>query len=57
MASGGGVPLYPEILHYDTIILQRIGISVEDAGFDPGTATPPQQSVLLCMLFKDTTFY
>ena len=38
MASGGGSPLYPEILQYCTMILQRIRIIVVDAGFEPGTS-------------------
>ena len=40
MASGGGSPLYPEILQYCTMILQRIRIIVVDAGFEPGTSAP-----------------
>ena len=39
-ASGGGSPLYPEILQYYTMILQRIRIIVVDAGFEPGTSAP-----------------
>ena len=35
---GGGFPLYPEILQYYTIFLQRIRIIVVDAGFEPGTS-------------------
>ena len=38
MASGGGFPLYPEILQYYTMILQRHRIIVGDAGFEPGTS-------------------
>ena len=38
LASGGGSPLYPEILQYYTMILQRIRIIVGDAGFEPGTS-------------------
>ena len=38
MASGGGSPLYSEILQYCTMILQRIRITVVDAGFEPGTS-------------------
>ena len=38
LASGGGSPLYPEILQYYTMILQRIRIIVVDAGFEPGTS-------------------
>ena len=37
LASGGGSPLYPEILQYNTMILQRIRIIAVDAGFEPGT--------------------
>ena len=40
LASGGGSPLYPEILQYYTMILQRIRIIVVDAGFEPGTSAP-----------------
>ena len=40
LASSGGSPLYPEILQYYTIILQRIRIIVVDAGFEPGTSAP-----------------
>ena len=40
LASGGGSPLYPEILQYYTMILQRIWIIVVDAGFEPGTSAP-----------------
>ena len=38
LASGGGSPLYPEILQYNTMILQRIRIIAVDAGFEPGTS-------------------
>ena len=34
LASGGGSPLYPEILQYYTMIQQRIRIIVVDAGFE-----------------------
>ena len=40
LASGGGSPLYPEILQYYTMILQRIRIIVVDAGVEPGTSAP-----------------
>ena len=40
LASGGGSPLYPEILQYYTMILQRIRIIVVDAGFEPETSAP-----------------
>ena len=36
--SGVGFPLYPEIFYFIyTMILQRIGIIVGDAGFEPVT--------------------
>ena len=42
LASGGGSPLYPEILRYYTMILQRISASAHcgtvDTGFEPGTS-------------------
>ena len=38
-ASWVGFPLFPEILYFITIILQRIRIIVGDAGFEPGTYT------------------
>ena len=37
-ASLVGFPLYPEILQYYTMILQRHRIIVGDAGFEPGTS-------------------
>ena len=37
-ASGGGSPLYPEFLLYETMILQRSRIIEGDAGFEPGTS-------------------
>ena len=40
LASGGGSPLYPEILQYFTMILQRPRIIVGDAGFKPRTSAP-----------------
>ena len=40
LASGGGSPLYPEILQYNTMILQRIRIIAVDAGIEPGTFVP-----------------
>ena len=39
-ASWVGFPLYPEILYFITIILQRIRIIVGDAGFEPKTSAP-----------------
>ena len=38
LASGGGSPLYPEILQYYSMILQRSRIIVGDAGFEPETS-------------------
>ena len=38
--SGVGAHLYPEFLHFYTMILQRIRIIMEDAGFEPGTSAP-----------------
>ena len=38
LALGGGFPLYPEFLQYDTMILHRPRIIVGDAGFEPGTS-------------------
>ena len=40
LASGGGSPLYLEILQYNIMILQRIRIIAVDAGFEPGTSAP-----------------
>ena len=40
LASGGGLLLYPKVLQYFTMILQRPMIIVGDAGFEPGTAAP-----------------
>ena len=40
LAPGGGSPLYPEILQYNTMILQCIRIIVVDAGFEPRTSAP-----------------
>ena len=39
-ASGVGSPLCPWVLHYYTMILQRIRIIVGDAGFESGTSAP-----------------
>ena len=39
-ASWVGFPLFPEILYFITIILQRIRIIVGDAGFEPKTSAP-----------------
>ena len=47
LASGGGSPLYPEILQYYTMILQRIRIIVVDAGFEPETSAPEVLSALI----------
>ena len=35
--SGGVLSLHTEIVQYCTMILQRIRIIVDDAGFEPGT--------------------
>ena len=40
LSSGGGSPLYPELLQYNTMILQRIRIIVFDAGFEPEISAP-----------------
>ena len=40
LASGGGSPLYPGILQYNTMTPQRIRIIAVDAGFEPGTSAP-----------------
>ena len=40
LALGGGSPLYPQILQYYTMILQRIRIYAVDAGVEPGTSAP-----------------
>ena len=53
--SGGGYPLYLEILKYYTMILQRPRIIVGDAGFEPGTksgALPNEPPHYNC-IFKD----
>ena len=39
-ASGGGSPLYPEILQYFTMIPRRPWIIVGGGGFEPGTSAP-----------------
>ena len=45
LASGGSSLLYPEILQYYTMILQRPWIIMGDAGFEPGT---PARSLARC---------
>ena len=40
LALGGGSPLYPQILQYYTMILQRIRIYAVDAGVEPRTSAP-----------------
>ena len=42
LASGGGFPIYPEILQYYTMILQRPRIIVGDTEFGPGTSAPDE---------------
>ena len=50
-ASWVGFPLFPEILYFITIILQRIRIIVGDAGFEPKTSAPEVWCATNVLLF------
>ena len=54
-ASSGGLSLYPQILQYYTMILQRTRIMVGDAGFDSGTSAPRNVLQMSQHISKDKT--